>query len=140
MSVACVYDKGDLKDLYKKLVQWQVANVMTAIEDINARIANLKNRRNALQGKLISNDKTKIELQYATNDLDRAFLQKRNLVKKLDILLQERDGEDFEPYSDEIGVDNIIEEVTAEVPTPKADNIEEEANGVTPCTEEHSQD
>lgn len=140
MSVACVYDKGDLKYLYKKLVQWQVANVMTAVEEINARIANLKNKRNALQGKLISSEKTKIELQYATNDLDRAFLQKRNLVKKLDILLQERDGEDFEPYSDETGVDSIIEEAIAEVPTPEADNIEEEANGVTPCTEEHSQD
>ena len=140
MSVACVYDKSDLKALYKSLVQWQVANVMAAVEDINVRIVNLKNKRAALQGKLISSDKTKIELQYAMNDLDRAFLQKRNLVKKLDILLQERDGEDFVPYSDEIGVDNIIEEPSAEVIEQGADKIDEEVDGVTPCTEEYSED
>lgn len=138
MSVACVYDKGGLETLYKKLVQWQVDNVQSSVEETNARIAILKNKRNALQRKIISSDKIKIELQYATNDLDRAFLQKRNLVKKLDILLQERDGEDFEPYSDEIGIDNNFEEVTAEVVATEADKREEKANEVTPCTEEHS--
>lgn len=138
MSVACVYDKGDLEALYKKLVQWQVANVWFAVEETNVRIDNLKNKRNVLQGMLVSSDKTKIELKYATNDLDRAFVQKRNLVKKLNILLQERDGEDFVPYSDETGVDNIIESPTAEVISQETEKIDEEVNGVTPCTEEQN--
>ena len=37
------------------------------------------------------------------------FLQKRNQVKKLDLLLQELYKEDFIPYTDEIGLDNIID-------------------------------
>ena len=83
---------------------------MQAINECNCKIINLRDKRNRLQKSGVLSEKEKIELQYTINDLDRTFLQKRNQVKKLDILMQERDGEDFSPYSDEIGMDNIINE------------------------------
>ena len=137
MSVACVYDRNGLKALYKSLVQWQVANVIAEVEDTNERILNLQDKRAALSGDSAQNNKAAIELQYAMNDLDRAFLQKRNLVKKLDKLLQERDGEDFSPYADEIGVDNVIITPGVEIQEHDIDTTEENIDGITPCTEEH---
>ncbi len=140
MSVACVYDKRGLKALYGKLVQWQVDNIMSAIEENNTRIKNLEIKRDAFQGKLAPNDKIKIELQYAMNDLARALMQKDNLEKKLNILLQERAGEDFVSYSDKIGLDNVIEEPEVELSEPVTEIIKENTDGNIPYVGEHSQD
>lgn len=140
MSVACVYDKKDLKSLYKKLIQWQIDNVMQAINECNCKIINLRDKRNRLQKSGVLSEKEKIELQYTINDLDRTFLQKRNQVKKLDILMQERDGEDFSPYSDEIGMDNIINESSVPENDTETEQIEENKDGTTSSAEEHNQD
>jgi hypothetical protein len=106
MSVACIYDIKRLKQHVDSLVQWQIANVKDKVDATNVRIVELQQKLNLLQNNSNLSDKEKIELKYTLNDLDRMFLQKRNQVKKLDLLLQELYKEDFIPYTDEIGLDN----------------------------------
>lgn len=106
MSVACIYDIKRLKQHVDSLVQWQIANVKDKVDATNVRIVELQQKLNLLRNNSNLSDKEKIELKYTLNDLDRMFLQKRNQVKKLDLLLQELYKEDFIPYTDEIGLDN----------------------------------
>ena len=49
-------------------------------------------------------EKDKIAHRYAQNDIDRAFTEKQQLVKKINILLEEYYGKDFVAYRDEVGI------------------------------------
>lgn len=92
MSVACVYDKPGLKNLYKHLVQWQIDNVETSIASVDKKIAELEDRKLKLSQCSFLDDKNRIELQYAENDILRLSQQKSSLVKKQNVLLQEKNG------------------------------------------------
>ena len=49
-------------------------------------------------------EKDKIAHRYAQNDIDRAYTEKQQLVKKMNILLEEYYGKDFVAYQDEVGI------------------------------------
>lgn len=103
MSIACVYDKAKLSEALPKFIQWQIAATDSNIQSVNKRIMEAKERRNRLELLGESTDKSKVELRYAQNDIDRGYAEKQQLVKKIDILLKACYGDSFAPYHDEIG-------------------------------------
>lgn len=103
MSIACVYDKAKLSEALPKFIQWQIAATESNIQSVNKRIMEAKERRNRLEVLGESTDKSKVELRYAQNDIDRGYAEKQQLVKKIDILLKECYGDSFAPYHDEVG-------------------------------------
>lgn len=103
MSIACVYDKAKLSEALPKFIQWQIAATESNIQSVNKRIMEAKERRNRLELLGESTDKSKVELRYAQNDIDRGYAEKQQLVKKIDILLKECYGDSFAPYHDEVG-------------------------------------
>ena len=109
MSIACIYDENSLEKCIEKLVMWQQTNVAHGITITNDRILNEKNIIKNLEAKGLSNQKNMIEYQYAQKDLLRAFEQKKQLVFKWNKFAQELHGDDFIPYSDEIGLGCVSE-------------------------------
>ena len=103
MSVACVYDEARLSAARPKFVLWQIAMTKADILAVNKRILEAKDRRARLE--LMSRDaeKDKIELRYAQNDITRGYAEKLQLVKKMNVLLEEYYGKDYAPYQDEVG-------------------------------------
>ena len=70
---------------------------------VNKRIMEAKERRNRLEWMGDHTEKSKIELRYAQNDIDKGYAEKQQLVRKMDILLKEYYGDAFVPYQDEVG-------------------------------------
>lgn len=104
MSIACVYDESELEMALPKFILWQIAVTKAEILSANKKIMEAKDRRDCLGFGGILSEKNKIELRYAQNDIDRAYAEKQQLVKKMNILLEEYYGKDFAPYHDEVGV------------------------------------
>lgn len=101
MSVACAYDRHELKKLVPTLLDWQIEQVQNAIDSINEKIVALTDKADRYADMTISDNKTKIELQYVRSDLMRAETQKETLIRKINKLLQEKEGDCFVPYSEE---------------------------------------
>ena len=104
MSVACVYDEARLKEALPKFILWQIAMTKAEILSVNKKIMDAKDRRSSLELSGSYTEKSRIELRYAQNDIDRGYSEKLQLVKKMDILLKEYHGDAFVPYQDEVGV------------------------------------
>ena len=104
MSVACVYDEARLKEALPKFILWQIAMTKAEILSVNKKIMDAKDRRSSLELSGSYTEKSRIELRYAQNDIDRGYAQKQQLVKKMDILLKEYQGNGFVPYQDEVGI------------------------------------
>ena len=103
MSIACVFDETRLAEALPKFVLWQIAMTKASILAVNKRIMEAKDRRNRLEWMGDHTEKSKIELRYAQNDIDKGYVEKQQLVRKLDILLKEYYGDAFVPYQDEVG-------------------------------------
>lgn len=104
MSIACVYDEARLEEALPKFILWQIAITKAAILSVNKRIMETKDKRSRLEMLGGHAEKSKIELRYAQNDIDRGYVEKQQLVKKMDILLKEYYGDAFVPYQDEVGI------------------------------------
>ena len=104
MSIACVYDENSLQKCIERLIMWQQTNVAHSITNTNDRILKEKDIIINLASKGLSNRKNMIEYQYAQKDLHRAFEQKKQLVFKWNKFARELHGDDYIPYSDEIGL------------------------------------
>ena len=104
MSVACVYDEARLKEALPKFILWQIAVTKAEILSVNKKIMDAKDRRSSLELSGSYTEKSRIELRYAQNDIDRGYTEKLRLVKKMDILLKEYHGDAFMPYQDEVGI------------------------------------
>ncbi|MBR4147970.1 MAG: protein phosphatase 2C domain-containing protein [Bacteroidales bacterium] len=104
MSVACIYDEDRLKEALPKFILWQIAMTKAEILSVNKKIMDAKDRRSSLELSGSYTEKSRIELRYAQNDIDRGYSEKLQLVKKMDILLKEYHGDAFVPYQDEVGV------------------------------------
>ena len=104
MSVACVYDEARLKEALPKFILWQIAMTKAEILSVNKKIMDAKDRRSSLELSGSYTEKSRIELRYAQNDIDRGYSEKLQLVKKMDILLKEYHGDAFVPYQDEVGI------------------------------------
>lgn len=104
MSVACVYDEAMLKEALPKFILWQIAMTKAEILSVNKKIMDAKDRRSSLELCGSYTEKSRIELRYAQNDIDRGYSEKLQLVKKMDILLKEYHSDAFVPYQDEVGI------------------------------------
>ena len=104
MSIACVYDEEALKEALPKFILWQIAITKAGILKVNNKILEATDRRNELEQRNLTLEKDKIAHRYAQNDIDRAFTEKQQLVKKINILLEEYYGKDFVAYRDEVGI------------------------------------
>ncbi len=104
MSIACVYDEEALKEALPKFILWQIAITKASILSVNKRIMEAKEKRSHLEMMADHTEKSKIELRYAQNDIDRGYAEKQQLVKKMDAFLKEYYGDGFVPYQDEVGV------------------------------------
>lgn len=104
MSIACVYDEVKLGDALPKFILWQIALTKASILAVNKKIMEAKDRRNRLEMAGYHTEKSKIELRYAQNDIDKGYVEKQQLVRKMDILLKEYHGDAFVPYYDEVGI------------------------------------
>ena len=98
MSVACVYNRNKLKEFMPVLLDWQIKQVQTDINDADERIAILTDRIDHFSDTITQDNRIKIELQYAQSDLMKAHDQKENLIRKINKLLQEKEGDCFIPY------------------------------------------
>ena len=103
MSIACVYDEEELKVALPKFILWQIAITKAGILKVNSKILEATDRRNELEQRNLTLEKDKIAHRYAQNDIDRAYTEKQQLVKKMNILLEEYYGKDFVAYQDEVG-------------------------------------
>ena len=103
MSVACVYDEEALKEVLPKFILWQIAITKAGILKANSKILEATDRRNELEQRNLTFEKDKIAHRYAQNDIDRAYAEKQQLVKKMNILLEEFYGKDYAAYQDEVG-------------------------------------
>ena len=103
MSVACVYDEKALEEALPRFILWQIANTKAGILKVNNKILEATDRRNELEQRNLTFEKDKIAHRYAQNDIDRAYAEKQQLVKKMNILLEEYYGKDFVAYQDEVG-------------------------------------
>jgi hypothetical protein len=103
MSIACVYDEEALKEALPKFILWQIAITKAGILQVNNKILEATDRRNELEEKVLTLEKDKIALRYAQNDIYRAYTEKQQLVKKMNVLLEEYYGKDYVPYQDEVG-------------------------------------
>lgn len=103
MSIACVYDNEKLVEAMPKFILWQIAVTKANILSVNNRILDAKDNRDRLELMGDHSEKNKIELRYAQSDIDRGFAEKQQLVKKMNILLKEYNGDAFVPYQDEVG-------------------------------------
>lgn len=104
MSIACVYDEEALKEALPKFILWQIAITKTGILQVNNKILEATDRRNELEQRNLTLEKDKIAHRYAQNDIDRAYTEKQQLVKKMNLLLEEFYGKDFVAYQDEVGI------------------------------------
>lgn len=104
MSIACVYDEEELKVALPKFILWQIAITKAGILKVNSKILEATDKRNELEEKVLTLEKDKIALRYAQKDIERAYTEKQQLVKKMNILLKEYYGKDFVAYQDEVGI------------------------------------
>jgi hypothetical protein len=103
MSIACVYDEKALEEALPKFILWQIAITKAGILKVNSKILETTDKRNELEEKVLTLEKDRIALRYAQNDIDRAYTEKQQLVKKMNVLLEEYYGKDYVPYQDEVG-------------------------------------
>lgn len=102
MSLACIYDER-ISDLLPALIEWQLEYNKAKIHTINARIQQADDRKNQIPYKGLSGEKRDIELFYANQDIAKGYEQKAALVKTMNKLLVELNGDQAPRYRDELG-------------------------------------
>ena len=89
MSLAMVYDEDKLKEIYPKLIEWQISNVKRMIEAEDAKISKTHQIQKSLVDVAQPTRQNQIDLQYANSDEKRALEAKERLDGRLEGLIME---------------------------------------------------
>ncbi len=89
MSVAFIYNIDELKAHITDFIQYQIDIVVDSIHQIDERIAKLREKLKTAGVSIFSNEKTRIEIDYARKDLERANIDREKLLYKHDLLMQQ---------------------------------------------------
>lgn len=89
MSVAFIYNIDELKAHIKDFIQYQIDIVIESIHQTNDRIKKLSEKLKTAGVSIFSDEKTRIEVDYAQKDLERANENRNKLLIKYDILMQQ---------------------------------------------------
>ena len=90
MSVAFVYNLEELKSHITNFIQYQIDIVTNSIRQIDERIKSLKEKLKAAGVlSILSDEKSRIEANYARQDLERANENRIKLLYKYDALMKQ---------------------------------------------------
>lgn len=89
MSVAFVYDVDVLRNHITVFIQYQIKLVMDNIHAMDNRIDQLTKKLQCVQETETCSEKEKIEADYARQDIERAKVERTNLLQKQDALMQQ---------------------------------------------------
>lgn len=87
MSVAFIYNIDELKAHITDFIQYQIDIVTDSIHQTDERIQKLESKIQSIIP--VQDEKTRIELEYAHQDVDRANKNRINLLYKYDLLMQQ---------------------------------------------------
>ena len=87
MSVAFIYNLGELKAHITDFIQYQIDIVTDSIHQEDGRMAKLKLKINSITD--VFDEKTRIDLDYAKQDLERSRDSRIKLLIKQDLLTQQ---------------------------------------------------
>lgn len=86
MSVAFVYNLEELKSHIADFIQYQIDIVLENIHQIDKRIESLKGKLKTAGMAILPDEKSRIEADYARQDLERANDNREKLLIKYDLL------------------------------------------------------
>ena len=86
MSVAFVYNLDELKSYITNFIQYQIDIVLENIHQIDKRIECLKGKLKTAGMAILPDEKSRIEADYARQDLERANDNREKLLIKYDLL------------------------------------------------------
>lgn len=101
MSVATIFNIGELKDNVPLFIDWQRDLVASRIDEINKRIDSLKAKRDKIKESGKQDQPSLIELNYAVKDIERAHDERRLLIKKYDTFSEELGDAAYPKVDDE---------------------------------------
>lgn len=87
MSVAFIYNIDELKAHITDIIQYQIDIVKDAIHQTDERIRTLSDKLKTVGISILSDDKSRIEADYAQKDIERANENRNRLLLKYDILM-----------------------------------------------------
>ena len=87
MSVAFIYNIDELKAHITDFIQYQIDLVKEAIHQTDERIRTLSDKLKTVGISILSDDKSRIEADYAQKDIERANENRNRLLLKYDILM-----------------------------------------------------
>lgn len=87
MSVAFVYNPDELKSHITDFIQYQISIVTDNIHQTDERIQKLESKVASITS--VPDEKTRIDLDYARQDIDRANESRTKLLYKHDVLMQQ---------------------------------------------------
>ena len=88
MSVAFIYNIDELKSHITEFIQYQIDIVVDSIRQMDNRIETLSEKLNTV-GSILFDEKSRIEANYAHQDLERATVDRLKLLYKHDVLMQQ---------------------------------------------------
>ena len=89
MSVAFIYNIDELKAHITDFIQYQIDIVKDAIHQTDERIRTLSDKLKSVGISILSDDKSRIEADYARQDIARAIDNRNKLLIKYDLLDQQ---------------------------------------------------
>lgn len=89
MSLAMVYDNVGLREVYPKLIEWQISNIKRMIEVEHAKISKAHQIQKLLVDVAQPTRQNQIDLQYANADEKRALENEEQLERRLEGLMRE---------------------------------------------------
>jgi len=89
MSVAFIYNIDELKAHITDFIQYQIDLVKDAIHQTDERIRTLSRKLKTAEKSILSDEKTRIEADYARQDIARATENRNKLLIKYDLLDQQ---------------------------------------------------
>ena len=89
MSVAFIYNIAELKAHITDFIQYQIDIVKDAIHQTDERIRTLSDKLKSVGISILSDDKSRIEADYARQDIARAIDNRNKLLIKYDLLDQQ---------------------------------------------------
>ena len=98
MSVAIVFNKESLSSIYPQLILWQVESVKKSLDELNDKIAQKKEGIVGLETLEPRTPQQQIKYDYTCSDVKRMMEEKTKIIRKINILSRELQGDNFTPY------------------------------------------
>lgn len=133
MSVATIFDIDVLKNNVQLFIDWQRDLVGNRIDEINRKIAELKDKRDNIEKSGKKDNNSVIELNYAVKDLQRAKSDRDSLIKKYNLIADELGDSHYPNLEDEVDnkkekEENITVQDSQKVEVSKAESTNREQN------------